>query len=373
MATRTVAYLTPLYFDERSYLGGGERYPLNLAKGVVAASGGAYKVELISFGDEPRQLTLAPGVGLRVLRAARKPENPLDVVSWDLPEAIADADLVHVHQAYTRCSEMGLLVAKIQRKPVCLTDHGGFTSPLGTEVGTLDLADRIVAYSDFGAALYGRTRTPVLVIKGGVDATLFRPPSGPPAPRDRVLYVGRLLPHKGIDLLISALPPELPLTVCGRPYHADYFRRLEALSEGKRVEFVTDADDEAVKRLYARAWAVVLPSVYRDCEGNVHRAPELMGFTLLEAMACGTPAIASRVGAMPEFIREGETGFVFDGPEQLADQLRLLAGDPGMADRMGRAAREEVEREYDLKVAGGKLAALYDSLIAAIRRGGAAA
>ena len=72
----------------------------------------------------------------------------------------------------------------------------------------------------------------------------------------------------------------------------------------------------------------MLPSVYRDCYGHAHLAPELMGLTLLEAMACGTPAICSRVAAMPEFIREGETGFVFDTPEDLARQLRAPRGRP---------------------------------------------
>ena len=64
-----------------------------------------------------------------------------------------------------------------------------------------------------------------------------------------------------------------------------------------------------------------------------------MGFTLLEAMACGTPAICSRVAAMPEFVRDGETGFVFDRPDELTDRLRHLAGDPALVERMGRQAR----------------------------------
>ena len=78
----------------------------------------------------------------------------------------------------------------------------------------------------------------------GSTATLFTPPPAPSrSPRDRVLYVGRLLPHKGIDRLIDALPPDLPLTVCGRPYHRDYSATSSQLAGGKRVEFVTDADD----------------------------------------------------------------------------------------------------------------------------------
>jgi glycosyltransferase involved in cell wall biosynthesis len=361
MATRKVAYLTPLYFDESSCLGGGERYPLNLARGVVASSRGGYRVELLSFGARAHQQRLDEGVTLRVLPVAGRVGNPLDVVSWDLPDALAGADLVHIHQVYCRCAEVGVLVAKQQRKPIVVTDHGGYSSPLGTELGFLELVDRIVAYSDFGARQY-RTRTPIVTIKGGVDAARFAPPSIRPA-RDRVTYVGRLLPHKGIDRLIAALPDELPLTVCGRPYHDDYFHRLQTLAQRKRVEFVIDADDETIRELYARAWANVLPSVYEDCYGNIYQAPELMGFTLLEAMCCGTPAIASRVAAMPEFISHGETGFVFDSLAELAEQLRLLASDPGRVAQMGRQARLAVEREYDLVVAGGRLLALYEELI----------
>jgi glycosyltransferase involved in cell wall biosynthesis len=361
MALRKIAYLTPLYFDENAYLGGGERFALNLAKGVVHASGGSCAVELISYGKTPQVRALAPGVGLRVLRDGNRHVNPFFVVSWDLPAAIADADLVHVHAVYSRSSEVGIVAARQQHKPLCLTDHGGRWSPLGVDLGSMDLADQIVAYSDFGAAQYD-TATPIEVIKGGVDAELFTPPARPPR-RDHVLFVGRLLPHKGVDRLIEAMPPELPLTVCGQPHWHHYYEHLQDLARGKKVEFVTDADDATILELYRRAWANVLPSVYTDCYGNSYETPELMGFTLLEAMACGTPAIASRIAAMPEFIDDGRTGFVFDGPDDLADRLRLLAGDPALVERMGREARREVERRYDLKVAGRKLLEVYRALL----------
>ncbi len=306
---------------------------------------------------------------LRVLKATGRPSNPLDAVSWDLPAAIADADLVHIHQAFTRCSELGLLVAKQQRKPICVTDHGGGTSTLGTRLGSMDLADRIIPYSDFGAGFF-RTTTPIQVIKGGVDGGFFTPPDRRPR-RDRVLFVGRLLPHKGVDRLIDALPPELPLTVFGCPYSPEYERFLRERGDGKQVEFTyvrhQDGGDEAMRELYRKAWVNVLPSVYRDCFGGAHVAPELMGLTLLEAMACGTPAICSRVGGMPEFIRHGETGFVYEEPGELARYLRLLAEDPDLVERMGRQARLAVEREYDLGIVGARLVAVYEELISQTR------
>ena len=126
-----IACLTPMYFSDESYIGGGERYPLNLSRGIVESTGGAYSVDLISFGPRSRSYELAPGLRVKVLAAARPPINPLDVVSWELPSALSGADLVHVHQAYTRCSEVAYLVAKQQGKPLVVTDHGGTTSTLG--------------------------------------------------------------------------------------------------------------------------------------------------------------------------------------------------------------------------------------------------
>jgi glycosyltransferase involved in cell wall biosynthesis len=362
VALRRIAYLTPLYFDEASCLGGGERYPLNLAIGVVHASGGRCQVELVSYGAASFRAELKPGVTLRVLRVDNRPRNRLDSTSWEVASVIAEADLVHLHMAFTRSNEVAMLLAKQQRKPTCVTDHGGLSSTLGLNLGMLELADRIISNSAFGASLYW-TRTPIQVIRGGVDGDLFTPPPPPSRPpRDRVLFVGRLLPHKGIDQLIEALPPDLPLTICGRPYDPAYFAMLHQLASGKRVEFVTDADDATILDLYRRAWVTVLPSVYRDCNGNTYVAPELMGFTLLESMACGTPAICSRVGGMPEYVADGETGFVFDTRDELTARLRQLAGDPALVGRMGARARLVIEQEFDLKVAGRETWAVYRSL-----------
>ncbi len=371
MSLRKIAYLTPLYFDEKSYLGGGERYPLNLAIGVVHASRGSCRVELISYGAESFRTELQPGLSLRVLRAANRPVNPLDTTSWELPGAIGDADLVHLHMPFTRSNELALILAKQQHKPVCVTDHGGKSSNLGQNLDMLQLVDHILPNSDFAASLL-RTATPMTVIKGGVDGDRFFPrPHGEGPPRDRVLFVGRLLPHKGIDRLIEAMPPGVLLTICGRPYDAAYHTRLRELAARKKVEFVTDADDAAILALYRRAFALVLPSVYRDCYGSTQAAPELMGFSLLEAMACGTPAICSRVGGMPEYVRDGETGFVFDTVLELSARLKLLAADPALSDRMGRQARRVIEADYDLKVAGSKTLGVYRALIAKRREAAA--
>ena len=154
--TRKVAYLTPLYFDEKSCLGGGERYPLNLARGVVQASAGRCQVELISFGDAAvRGGSTWPGVTLRVLPPpAGRPARS----TWSrgsCPRRSPTPTSSTSTRPTPAAREMGLLVAKQQRQ-ADLRDRPRRRRPArsGPGVGILELADRIVAYSDFGASLY---------------------------------------------------------------------------------------------------------------------------------------------------------------------------------------------------------------------------
>jgi glycosyltransferase involved in cell wall biosynthesis len=160
------------------------------------------------------------------------------------------------------------------------------------------------------------------------------------------------------------LPEPAPLVVVGRPYSAKYFDLLKRLASGILVTFITDADDEDLRVLYRRAWAVILPSVYRDCYGNVYLAPELMGLTLLEGMSCGTPAICSRVGGLPEFVQHGETGAVIEGLMDLRSWLARLAEDEELVIGLGQAAREAVVRQYGLGVVGRAMNEIYSALVA---------
>jgi glycosyltransferase involved in cell wall biosynthesis len=349
---KKVVHISPLYFEEGSHLGGGERYPANLARGIVGAARGTVSIEILSFGSQEAEVALAGGVVLRVLKGCRSRASNLDAFSWDLPAHIERADLVHVHQPYTATGQVASLLAKRHGIPLVATDLGGISNRIGHRLASLDLADRVVSISEFGASIL-MTATESAVVRGGVDAEFFTPDDA--GAREHVLYAGRLLPHKGIDRLIEAMPAEVPLLVCGRPYDERFFARLQKLARGKRVSFVLDADDEALRALYRRAWVTVLPSVY----GPHHEAPELMGLTLLESMACGTPAICSRVGGMPEYVDEGRTGYVLDDLSGLAPLVRTLAGDRELVDRLGRQGRRAVEERFDLRVTGRHLLDVY--------------
>jgi len=92
---------------------------------------------------------------------------------------------------------------------------------------------------------------------------------------------------------------------------------------------------------------LVLPSVELTCYGKPIAVSELLGLAVLEAMASGTPVIASRVGGVPEIVRDGETGFLVPPGDvaQLHDRLSQVLGDASLARRLGDNARQDaVER-----------------------------
>lgn len=143
-----IAYLAPLYVDERPERMASVEPLLNLARSVVRRGGQTCSIELIAFGPEAREQAIECGVRLRVLPIAYRDGHPLDVLSWDLPLALAQADVVHIHQAHTHTGEMGLLLAKLQRKPVCLSVRGQASSGLGEAVNFHALADCLVELDD---------------------------------------------------------------------------------------------------------------------------------------------------------------------------------------------------------------------------------
>jgi glycosyltransferase involved in cell wall biosynthesis len=159
-----------------------------------------------------------------------------------------------------------------------------------------------------------------------------------------VVFVGRLLPHKGIDYLIAAVPNGQRLVIIGRPYHNAYYQLLRELAKDKQVDFVTDATDDRVVAELRRSAVAVVPSVYSDCYGNHYAAPELFGLSAVEAMSCETPVICSDVGSLPEIIEDGVTGLVVppNEPGALRGAIERIMNDPRSAREMGKAARRRV-------------------------------
>jgi len=212
-------------------------------------------------------------------------------------------------------------------------------------------ADRLVAANAIErnglVAAYGADAARVAVIPCGVDTDLFTP--GDPAaaraalgldPGPLLLYVGRIAPIKGLETLLDAVGC---LRGAGTPAHlaviggetdepadgheADVRRRAAALGLGDAVSFVGAQPQERLRDWYVATDVTVLPSYY-----------ESFGMVALEAMACGSPVVASRVGGLQSTVRDGVTGLLVpeSDPCALAASITRVLGDGALRWRLGR-------------------------------------
>jgi glycosyltransferase involved in cell wall biosynthesis len=336
-----VAHLTPALFGDAGAYGGAERYTLELARHMARATPTA----LVTFGDAPRRFATPDGLRVRVLGPAwRVRGQRFNPVHPGIVGAVAGADVVHCHQPHTLAAELATLLARVSGRRVVASDLGGGGWGFSGYTSTARWFHAHLHISEYSRRVAGHAGWDrATVIYGGVDTDRFAPdPAVPKEPL--VVYAGRLMPHKGVDDLVAALPPGLTLELIGRPYNDRFLTDLKRLSAGKPVAFRHDCDDDELVRAYRRAACVVLPSVYRDRYGNETTVPELLGQTLLEGMACGTPAVCTDVASMPEVVADGETGFVVppNDPPALRAKLEWLRDRPADVARMGAAARRRV-------------------------------
>ena len=119
--------------------------------------------------------------------------------------------------------------------------------------------------------------------------------------------------------------------------------------------------------LYRQAAVFVLPTVEQTCYGKPVRITELLGLSVLEAMASGTPVVASRTGGLPEVVRDGDNGFLVKSGDaaELRDRLELLLGNPALARRMGSNARDTVTQQFTWTKTAERCLAAYEELVRA--------
>jgi glycosyltransferase involved in cell wall biosynthesis len=336
-----VAHVVPAVFDvELGVLGGAERYAMELARHMAYST----PTTLVTFG--PRDVRTTSGsLNIRVIgnpwSVRGQSQNPF---SLRLFHALRPATVVHCHQRHVLTSNLTAAFCRLTGRRVFVSDLGGGGWDLSAYVRTDNWYHGHLHLSAYSKRLSGHGHCDrAHVISGGVDVEKFSPASSPPG-GGPVLFVGRLLPHKGVDQLLRAVSPDQPLEIIGSALDARYLRDLQTLAEGKHVRFRHDCTDEDLVDAYRRAMCVVLPSVYTDLYGGHTRVPELLGQTLLEGMSCGAPVICTDVASMPEIVTHGHTGFIVppNSADALADRIRWIRDHGPEAASMGTAARESV-------------------------------
>jgi glycogen synthase len=275
------------------------------------------------------------------------------------------ADVVHTHTWYVGLG--GMLVQAIHGLPLVVTLHSleplrpwkadqlgtGYLVSSWAERLAVERADRVIAVSaQMRADILANFRVEperVVVLHNGVDAQAFTRTERREA-LDRhglrepyALFVGRISEQKGIFQLLEAarsLPESVRLVLCASsPDTPELLARLQAAVSGRpQIQWINAMlPVEEVVQIYSHAAVFVCPSIY-----------EPFGIINLEAMACGTPVVASRVGGIPEVVVDGETGWLVEpgDPVALARALRMALADPERARRMGEAGRRRVEAHF---------------------------
>ena len=248
----------------------------------------------------------------------------------------------------------------------------------------MTFADRIVAATPLDSQQmsdhYVVDESKIAIIPCGVNLELFHPIDqqaardhlGLPPERQLLLFVGRLDPVKGLNVLLEAMctltrrihpcrAQDLSLAVIGgdRESHLEALGDPTCLAEIRQelglddlVIFVGSRAQEDLPYYYAASLACVMPSLY-----------ESFGMVALEAMACATPVIASRVGGLTFTVRDGETGFLVPerDPDALADKLELVITDADLRHRLGERAAE-VAAGYSWDLVADQIEGLYAEL-----------
>jgi len=344
-----VVHVVPLLFGPEGICGGAERYAYEMALAMSSRT----DTTLIAFGRENSEFQDG-ALQVHIIRATAYPRqahletktNPFSILP--LVRELRGADTIVCHQQKVLVSTTAALWSLVRRARVYAVPLGGAGWDLSSYVSTDRLFDGILHISEFSRRIQHHERLArAHVIYAGVSPRRFYPDPG--VSRDgTVLFVGRIIANKGIDVLIRALTPEMKCVIAGTPKDRLYMKELDRFAKGKQVTFVGRISDEELLHLYQKAACVVLPSVRTDIFGREAPWTELFGQTVIEAMACATPAIASDLAAFPEIIESERTGFLFPEGDWLAlrGTLERVLADKQLAGEVGRRGLDHVRSEF---------------------------
>jgi glycogen synthase len=366
------------------------------------------EVEVRCFGEQTEDLgnltVRGFGTGTPAMECPKPLQSPLGASRRcvDFNGAGITTDLVHCHTWYTH---LGGVMAKLNYGiPLVITVHsleplrpwkreqlgGGYDFSLWVEKTALEMADAVIAVSEETKrdvlSLFDVKEERISVIHNGIDLSEYQAKEDPETLRslgvdpDRpyLLFVGRITRQKGIIHLVRAIrsmDPGFQIVLCaGAPDTPEIAAEMqEAVSAARAhhpdivwIEKMVSRPEAII--LYSGATVFVCPSIY-----------EPFGIINLEAMACGTPVVASSVGGIKEVVVDGETGFLvplkqmtespFEAtdPEafsaDLAAKINLLMADPDLAARMGKAGRLRAEELFGWDAIARKTEGLYRKIL----------
>ncbi|WP_409234595.1 glycogen synthase [Streptomyces sp. PA5.6] len=316
-------------------------------------------------------------------------------VDLSMAASLAGRELLHSHTWYASLAgHVGKLLHDV---PHVMTSHsleplrpwkaeqlgGGYALSSWAERTAAEAADAVIAVSgamreDILSCYPAIDPAKVHLVHNGIDAELYRPDPGTDVlerlgidlDRPYVLFVGRITRQKGVPHLLRAaraLDRDVQLVLCaGAPDTPEIDREFRTLFEELSrtragVQWIPEMlPRPQIIQLLTHAAVFVCPSVY-----------EPLGIVNLEAMACGTAVVASRVGGIPEVVSDGTTGLLVpyresepaDFEHDLGLLMNRLATDPERSGAMGRAGRHRAVREFGWDVVARRTVEVYEEIL----------
>jgi len=389
--------------------GGAGVHVEHLSRQLELCDSGSHRLQVLCFGDQrvnsPNKTVTGIGPAEALTSMGLRQPKLLDTLYRNVVMAgsVETADIVHCHTWYTLLA--GCLIKQLLRIPLVVTTHSlepqrpwkkeqlgnGYYAAGWLEKTALLNADGIIAVSramqEDIVRLFDVSAAKVQVIHNGIEAETYRPTPNPAVlvqygidpDTPFVLFVGRVTRQKGIVHLLRAMHhvrADVQLVLCAAaPDTREIAEEVNAAVAAVRAD--TDKEliwieemlpAERLIPIYSQAAGFVCPSVY-----------EPFGIINLEAMACGTPVVASAVGGIPEVVVHDKTGLLvaFEpaGPENadpkypqrferdLAAAIDTLMQSPEKRAAMGAAARRRVEEHFSWERIARRTLAAYSTLV----------
>jgi starch synthase len=382
-----------------------------LTRELAGLDNGVHEINILCFGEQREQTGGRKVLGVQgcasIDRIDPRRAKLMDTLLRDIAMAgtLQEADVLHCHTWYTHLA--GCLLKQILQLPLILTTHSlepqrpwkreqlgaGYNASCWLEKTAYQNADGIIAVSETMKidvhAAYGVSLNEIEVIHNGIDEKQYRPTTKPQVlekygislSRPFVLLVARLTRQKGILHFLESvnyIQSDVQVVLCaGAPDTPAFMQEVSEKIERTRhrskhpVIWVQETvPQKDLIALYTHASVFICPSIY-----------EPFGLINLEAMACGTPVVASAVGGIPEVVVDGETGELVpfepisksnsepSNPRGFARDLAravdglLLA--PGNLETMGKKARQRVEERFSWHAAARKTLDFYVKVLGA--------
>jgi glycosyltransferase involved in cell wall biosynthesis len=354
------------------HMGGIEKVSYEQSKRLTKSG---YQIDVLTSKIKGRNQHPAKGINVfqyPTLNVAERIGVPYPILSIEAYKKftglIRKCDLVHAHGHVYLSSYLAAKIAKKHNKPFILTQHNTFINyqswlnmleylnDLAIGKAVLKIADRIIVVSKKTREYIfklGADKSKTSVIYNGVDINYFKPVNrgasreklGLPKNRKIILSVRRLVYKNGLDTLIESVPsvaryhPDTLFVFVGKgPSRKLIEDRIKELGIQDNIRLAGFVPDELLPTYYGAADYFVLPSA----------SGEGLPLVLLEAMACGLPVLATKVGGTPEIVKHMKTGVLVPprNPEAIAKAMSKLLSKKELGLAVGEEARRDIEDRF---------------------------